>query len=551
MKKLFIALLFLAFSINLYPQVIFYGGIKPFENNASNIQFYYVDQAPNPNSLYKNITFNKKELYNVGVTLGGILSAETPLYIDIGAQAFFNKIYGGDLSLQIGYIHPYFLNKRIVVFPTVGLGYGFYDLDIGDIQRASDYIQINKTKFYEKAVNVSLRNDFISLRPSLNVYFDLGKKVLLSLTGSYLYPFEFKDVARFYVTKDEKNSISESKSEIVDLTSSNLTMLTDGVKNTKLPYTFKGFEIRLGIGWMFETPLNSKIKKPHKPKSLDVSPSRKDTAKSNISQENNIDVNLKKFTNAQNAFNENNYSLVLDLLKDFPLDHAKYNDAIILMNKSIAKLPQNSNQNYVTVSGKVSCNCSKIINGYIVFEEVGTRLYVGKCRITSDGYYCIVLPSGRVYSYYIDAKDFYPVSRTIDFTNTGYYNHKDNLTIVSYEEMKEKQLAVRINNIFFDFNESSLKAESYPELDRLYNFLFDNSEIKVEISGHTDNVGTDEYNQNLSQLRANTVRNYLVNKGISSDRIIAKGYGESKPIATNDTDEGRQLNRRVEFKILK
>jgi outer membrane protein OmpA-like peptidoglycan-associated protein len=117
--------------------------------------------------------------------------------------------------------------------------------------------------------------------------------------------------------------------------------------------------------------------------------------------------------------------------------------------------------------------------------------------------------------------------------------------------MKEQQLSVRINNIFFDFNESILKPESYLELDRLYKYLNDNPEINVEISGHTDNVGTEEYNITLSYARANAVKEYLVSKGINLNRIVSKGYGKSKPVATNETDEGRQLNRRVEFKILK
>jgi outer membrane protein OmpA-like peptidoglycan-associated protein len=73
----------------------------------------------------------------------------------------------------------------------------------------------------------------------------------------------------------------------------------------------------------------------------------------------------------------------------------------------------------------------------------------------------------------------------------------------------------------------------------------------IEIGGHTDNVGKDESNITLSQNRANAIKQYLVKKGINADRIIAKGYGESQPIATNDTDEGRQKNRRTEIKIIK
>jgi len=74
--------------------------------------------------------------------------------------------------------------------------------------------------------------------------------------------------------------------------------------------------------------------------------------------------------------------------------------------------------------------------------------------------------------------------------------------------------------------------------------------MKIEISGHTDSKGSDEYNEKLSKARAGSVRDYMVNKGVMPDRIVAKGYGESVPVDTNDTDEGRQQNRRVEFKVL-
>ena len=229
-----------------------------------------------------------------------------------------------------------------------------------------------------------------------------------------------------------------------------------------------------------------------------------------------------------------------------------YFDAVTLMNKALEYISSNSVQNFVTVSGRITCSCKKPIYGYVIFEDMNTKLYVGRCRITSDGYYCTVLPSGKLYSYYIDSKDFYPLSRSIDFTSQNQsQNYKDNFTLTSYEEMKEQQLSVRINNIFFDFNESILKPESYLELDRLYKYLNDNPEINVEISGHTDNKGSDDYNITLSNSRANSVKEYLVSIGINSNRIVSKGYGKSKPVATNDTDEGRQFNRRVEFTILK
>lgn len=105
-----------------------------------------------------------------------------------------------------------------------------------------------------------------------------------------------------------------------------------------------------------------------------------------------------------------------------------------------------------------------------------------------------------------------------------------------------------VKNIFFDFGKASLRAESKEELDKLYDIM-NRSEIVIEFGGHTDNVGSDEANQALSQERVNSVKTYLVEKGINDARISAVGYGESQPIADNETDEGRQRNRRVELKI--
>ena len=113
-----------------------------------------------------------------------------------------------------------------------------------------------------------------------------------------------------------------------------------------------------------------------------------------------------------------------------------------------------------------------------------------------------------------------------------------------------KDEVVRLNNIFFDLAKSSLKEESFFELNRLVKMLTDNTAIKLEISGHTDNTGADDSNLKLSQDRAQSVVDYLTKNGIKKDRLEAKGYGESVPIATNETNEGKALNRRVEFKVL-
>ena len=122
-------------------------------------------------------------------------------------------------------------------------------------------------------------------------------------------------------------------------------------------------------------------------------------------------------------------------------------------------------------------------------------------------------------------------------------------------ELKEEELEVgttiQLKNIFFEFNKAELLPDSYEELDNVSTFLTDNPTVEIELAGHTDSIGSDEYNMELSQKRADSVKKYLESKGIAANRMIAKGYGETKPIAPNGEDWGREQNRRVEFTILK
>ncbi len=106
-----------------------------------------------------------------------------------------------------------------------------------------------------------------------------------------------------------------------------------------------------------------------------------------------------------------------------------------------------------------------------------------------------------------------------------------------------------LKNLYFETDKAVILEESYQELDRLVYELKRNPNLKISIFGHTDNIGTDEYNQELSEQRASAVRNYLLEKGISRFRIVAKGFGKSQPISENETEEGRQLNRRVEIEV--
>jgi outer membrane protein OmpA-like peptidoglycan-associated protein len=107
-----------------------------------------------------------------------------------------------------------------------------------------------------------------------------------------------------------------------------------------------------------------------------------------------------------------------------------------------------------------------------------------------------------------------------------------------------------LDNVHFDFGKATLRPESFAELEELISYLKNKDDINVEIAGHTDNVGNDADNLKLSQQRAEAIRNYVIKKGIQPARVIAKGYGTAEPVADNDTEEGRQLNRRTEVRVL-
>jgi outer membrane protein OmpA-like peptidoglycan-associated protein len=123
-------------------------------------------------------------------------------------------------------------------------------------------------------------------------------------------------------------------------------------------------------------------------------------------------------------------------------------------------------------------------------------------------------------------------------------------TSVQLDDVKDGMTLI-LRNVYYDFDKATLQQESFPELDKVVQFMKDNPTVKVEIGSHTDDVGSDEYNMVLSQKRAQSAVNYLVSKGIAKTRLVPKGYGETRPIASNDDEnEGRELNRRTEFKIL-
>jgi OmpA-OmpF porin, OOP family len=204
----------------------------------------------------------------------------------------------------------------------------------------------------------------------------------------------------------------------------------------------------------------------------------------------------------------------------------------------------------VLITGTVyNGKTKKPIGASIEYENLSDGKNAGFANSDPEsGSYKIVLPYGKNYGFRASADKFISVSDNIDLTKVEQYTEiKRDLYLFPLEVGQ----TIRLNNIFFDFGKATLRQESFPELDRLVEIMKENTKMEIELSGHTDNVGSDADNLKLSDDRAKSVRDYIVSKGIKAERINAKGYGESKPVADNGTEEGRQENRRVEFTILK
>ncbi len=164
-----------------------------------------------------------------------------------------------------------------------------------------------------------------------------------------------------------------------------------------------------------------------------------------------------------------------------------------------------------------------------------------------SGEYLMVLPGGAEYALYVMRPSYLFQSLHFNYLQTD--ETKQVIKDV-YLWPVEKDASVILNNIFFDVDKFELKQQSLTELTEIVKFLQMNTTVRIEISGYTDNSGTEMYNQQLSLKRASSVAEYLKKQGIDPLRILQKGFGAQKPLKPNDSDENRQLNRRIEFKIL-
>ena len=198
--------------------------------------------------------------------------------------------------------------------------------------------------------------------------------------------------------------------------------------------------------------------------------------------------------------------------------------------------------------GKVYDNKTKAgLPSTVVLTDVNTRQIVSKLQTDEDGKYLITLPVGKDYAFNVHRKGYLFYSQNYNMKNIS----SDSVFNVDIPlEPIEANAKVILNNVFFDTKKTDLKPESITELDNVVKLMNENPNMKILISGFTDNVGKPADNLKLSTGRAVAVVNYLISKGIINNRLSYKGFGETKPIASNDTEEGRAMNRRTELTVV-
>jgi outer membrane protein OmpA-like peptidoglycan-associated protein len=202
----------------------------------------------------------------------------------------------------------------------------------------------------------------------------------------------------------------------------------------------------------------------------------------------------------------------------------------------------------VNISGVVTNQDSEPIKATLFWSDLDSNEQLG--YITSDatnGEYLVTLPYGKRYLITANQKGYLFQTQVLDLRE-GAESEDGSSEVKKNLQLNEATEGARIvlRNIYFDTGSANLRDESQEELNRLYDIM-EKSGLVIEIGGHTDDVGSEDSNERLSQSRAEAVRTYVIDRGITEERIQAKGYGESEPIADNETEEGRQENRRVEL----
>ena len=207
-----------------------------------------------------------------------------------------------------------------------------------------------------------------------------------------------------------------------------------------------------------------------------------------------------------------------------------------------------------TVEGYVLDRYSQPLKAKIIWEDLEANEIIGEANTDpSNGHYFIVLPTSKMYGYFVDSEGYYPVSASVDLREQNKFITVDEDVDMVYVEdvlVGDKEVSIPINNIFFENGSKELLTISNAELERLASFILEH-QLGVMLSGHTDNVGTEESNQILSEQRALSVKNVLIGLGCPETLLKTQGFGEAIPVTENTTAKGRQTNRRVVLTISK
>jgi len=272
-----------------------------------------------------------------------------------------------------------------------------------------------------------------------------------------------------------------------------------------------------------------------------------------------LDDTWKNWSEPENLGPEINSPLE-DLFFNIPAssEFAYYSRGVSESNMDIfrIKLPiLRSPEPFVTVRGKIiDKETGKPLGAKIVYERLPDGRGLGISQSNPEtGEYEFRLPAGELYGLRVDSDNKLSENQNLDLRDIKQDQviEKDfTLDPIGVATIAEN-VSITLNNLFFDFDKAVLRPESFPELDRIVSLMEEKPTMEIEISGHTDSAGPDKYNMGLSERRAKSVVQYLNGKKIEKNRMNVVFFGETKPVDTNDTTDGRKRNRRVEFKILK
>lgn len=251
--------------------------------------------------------------------------------------------------------------------------------------------------------------------------------------------------------------------------------------------------------------------------------------------------------------NPNNYQITGDFNK-IPLDPNSTKTAEFVANGDLNKDIIYSDKNFILKGRTYQCNSSVPLSGASVYLENKFDAYKKSTMSDANGDFILQLPPNATYELYAKQANYFS---QVEMINAQNYDRSRNLfvNIEICAQETECGKGIELKNILYDLDKFFIREDAKPELNKLVRFLEDNPAVQVELGSHTDSRGSDSYNLKLSQNRANAAVEYIISKGISRNRIVAKGYGETVLLnkcanGVQCSDAEQQVNRRTEFKVI-